>query len=94
MVSLPEKKGKKKPIAEESHQTKKAREKLRQKLQQIDAQITPEALKEKTHEMHHWIARHASNRVTLKEKSISLFDENQNAAELSERIAKIALKLK
>lgn len=94
MVSLSDKKGKKKQIAEESHKTRKAREKLRQKLLEIDAKITPEALQEKTMEMHRWIARHASNRITLKEKSISLFDENQNAAKLSQRIAKIAQKLK
>ncbi len=79
-----------KKIAEESIQTRKAREKLKKKLDALDLQVTPQALKEKSIEIHHWIARHAQKRVVLKEKSISLFDENQNAAQLSERIAKIA----
>lgn len=81
---------KKKDIAEESLRTKKAREKLRKRLDALDQKITPQALKEKSIEIHRWIARHAEKRVVLKEKSISLFDENQNAAQLSQRIAKIA----
>lgn len=83
-------KGKKKEIAEESLRTKKAREKLRKRLDALDQKITPQALKEKSIEIHRWIARHAEKRVVLREKSISLFDENQNAAQLSQRIAKIA----
>lgn len=93
MISLLDKKSKKKQIAEESLKTKKAREKLRQRLQKLDAQITPEALREKTFEIHLWIAKYASHRVPLREKSISLFDENKNAAKISQRITKIAQKL-
>jgi hypothetical protein len=85
---------KKKPLAEESHKTRKAREKLRRRLTELDTCITPQALKEKNIEIHRWIARHASQRVPLKEKSISLFDENQNAAKLSKRISKLAEQLK
>jgi FtsZ-binding cell division protein ZapB len=80
-------------IAEESLKTRKAREKLRRHLEKLDAHITPQALKEKSIEIHRWITRHAEHRVVLKEKSISLFDENQNAAKLSQRIAKIAQQL-
>lgn len=87
-------KGKKEQFAEESHKTQKAREKLRKRLAQIDTKITPQALKQKSIEIHRWIARHADRRVVLKEKSISLFDENQNAAKLSAKIAKIAGQLK
>lgn len=81
---------KKKEIAEESVKTKKAREKLKKRLDALDLKITPQALEEKSIQIHRWIAKHAQKRVVLREKSISLFDENQNAAQLSQRIAKIA----
>lgn len=85
---------KKKEIVEESLKTKKAREKLKKRLDMLDQKITPHALKEKSMEMHLWIARRAEKRVVLKEKSISLFDENQNAAELSQKISKIVEQIK
>ena len=81
---------KKRELAQESVKTKKAREKLKRRLEELDVHFTPQALEEKTIEIHRWIARHAEHRVVLKSKSIALFDENQNAARLSERIAKIA----
>lgn len=90
MVSLPQKKDKKKDIAEESLKTKKAREKLKKRLEILDAKITKEALAKKSIEIHKWISRHADNRIQLKEKSISLFDENENAAALSQKIIKLA----
>lgn len=90
MVSSGEKKLKRKEVVEESAKTKKAREKLRKQLEDLQLKITPQALKEKTVEIQRRIARHADQRVVLREKSISLFDENQNAAKLSQRIAKIA----
>lgn len=87
-------KGKKRDIAEESFKTRKAREKLKRQLEGIDQLITPQALEKKTIEIHRWIARHASERVVLRSKAISLFDENQNAAKLSQRIAILAEQLK
>jgi hypothetical protein len=83
----------KKELAEESARTKKAREKLKKRLAELEVHFTPQALEQKTIEIHHWIARNAHNRVVLKTKSIALFDENQNTAKLSERIAKIAEQL-
>ncbi len=80
--------------ARESLQTKKAREKLKKQLEDIEKKITPEALKEKSQEIHRWIARHAHTRVTLKSKNIYLFDENQNAATISKRVSMIAQNLK
>lgn len=77
-------------FAEESQKTQKAREKLKKKLEALDQKITPQALEKKTIEIHRWIARHASSRVPLKNKSISLFDENQNAADLSQRVRLLA----
>lgn len=87
-------KKRKKFFAEESLKTRKAREKLRRHLEKLDAQITPQALKQKSIEIHRWITRHADHRIALKAKSISLFDENQNAAKLSQRISKIAEQLR
>jgi hypothetical protein len=75
-----------KQLADESQKTQKAREKLKKKLQDNDKKITPQALKKKSVEIHHWINRHAKHRIILKSKSISLFDENQNTARISQRI--------
>jgi len=85
---------KKRNIAEESPKTRKAREKLKKQLAAFEKKITPQALEKKTIEIHRWIARHASNRVVLRTKAISLFDENQNTASLSQRVAQIADQLK
>ena len=56
----------------------------------MDEVITKEAMERKSIEIHRWISRHADKRISLKDKSISLFDENQNAAEVSQKISKIA----
>lgn len=80
----------KKIFAEESLKTRKSREKLKKQLEAAEEKITPQALEEKLKEIHRWIARHAGQRVVLREKAISLFDENQNAAKLSHRIAQLA----
>lgn len=85
---------KKKFIAEESSKTRKAREKLKKQLAAVEKKITPQALEKKAIEIHRWIERHASSRVVLKSKSISLFDQNQNAAKLSSKVAAIAEQLK
>jgi hypothetical protein len=85
---------KKKQIADESPKTRKAREKLKRQLDAFDKKVTPQALEKKAIEIQRWIARHASHRVALKSKSISLFDENQNAAGLSQRVTQIADQIK
>lgn len=84
MVSSSEKK--RQHIAEESEKTRRAREKLKKKLEANDKKITQQALEKKTDEIHRWIARHAPHRIVLKSK-ISLFDENEHAAEVSQRIS-------
>ncbi|MCB1080292.1 MAG: hypothetical protein KDK69_00585 [Chlamydiia bacterium] len=83
-----------KGLAEESHKTKKTREKLRKHLAEMDENITPQALKRKSSEIHRWITRHASERIVLRSKSISLFDENQNTAELSQKVALVVEQLR
>jgi hypothetical protein len=93
MASSSEKE-KRRLIAEESPKTRKAREKLKKQLNALEKKITPQALERKTIEIQRWIARHASSRVALKTKSISLFDENQNAACLSQRVGQLADQIK
>ena len=90
MVSSQDTNDKEKELAKESQKTLKAREKLRKRLEMMDAKITKEALEQKSIEIHRWISRHADNRIALKDKTIALFDENENAAVLSEKIAKLA----
>jgi hypothetical protein len=80
-------------IAKESEKTRKAREKLKRRLEAIDQKITPHALEKKSIEIHRWIARHAPQRIVLKTKTISLFDENKNTAAISQKISKIAVML-
>lgn len=80
-------------MAPESKKTRKAREKLQRHWTNVEKKITPEALRKVSEEMHRWIGRHANLRVPLKTKKISLFDGNQNAAELSQRVKAIAKQL-
>ena len=77
-------------IAPESAKTRRARDKLRKQFEDIEKKITPKALQKKSLEIHRWIARHAHQRVVLHTKTISLFDENQNTARLSQRIIRLS----
>lgn len=81
---------KKRALAEESPKTRKAREKLKKQLEACESKITPQALEKKSIEIHRWISRHASQRIVLKTKTISLFDEGENAAGVSQKISKLA----
>ena len=81
-------------VATESDKTKKARDKLKKYLESVDGKMTDEALTKKSEEIHRWIGRHAKNRVVLKSKGISLFDENQNPAEKSGQIEELIDELK
>lgn len=83
-----------KSSASESAKIKKARLKLIKYLEKVDRLVTQDGLKKKIQEIHFWIARHAQSRVVLKNKNISLFDENQNAARLSHRVSEILNGLK
>lgn len=79
---------------QESGKIKKCREKLIKQLQKIDQRVTQEALKVKAQQIHDWISRHAQRRVILKDKNISLFDENQHAAKLSKYVVETLDKIK
>ena len=73
----------------ESEKTKRAREKLKKRLDLLEKQITKEALNKKIIEIHDRISRHAPCRVVLKRKTISLFDNNQNSAEVSNKVSEV-----
>jgi hypothetical protein len=83
-----------KSIAPESIKTQKAREKLRAQWEELEKKITKDALQEKAEEIHRWISRHAGDRVFLQDKTISLFDENQNTATISQRVGIILQKVR
>ena len=83
----------KRPLAEESAKTQKAREKIRKQLEAQDLLITATALANAMEKIHQWIALNVANRVFLKNKEIRLFDQNQNAAQLSRKVQEIALKI-
>jgi len=83
-----------KQLAEESIKTKKVREKLKKHLDKIEKQVTQQELNRKLSEIHRWISRHALHRVNIKLKSFALFDENQNAAKISQKITSIVFQLK
>ena len=81
-------------LVEESPKTKKIREKLKKHFSVIDQSISSQALRKKSLEIHRWIARNALNRVILRSKSISLFDENKNTAQYSQKVSTIIDRLK
>ncbi|GAB5410970.1 MAG: hypothetical protein ChlgKO_00840 [Chlamydiales bacterium] len=74
-------------IAEESDKTKRAREKLKKHLESEQIKQTKEELGRKSAEIHRWIGRHAKDRTIVPGKGISLFDNNENPADPSEKIS-------
>ena len=82
-----------KEIVEESFKTKKTRKKIKKFLKEMDKEVNPQALKRKSLEIQRWINRYSKDRVILKFKAISLFDENQNTANLSHKISNVVKKL-
>ena len=84
----------KETFADESLKTKKTREKLKKQSQAFDQKLTTYQIKQKNHEIHRWISCHAANRISLKSKNISLFDENQNTAALSQKVSDLITYLK
>lgn len=81
-------------IVEESVKTRKAREKLKKRMDAFEKKMTSQALEKKTAEIHRWIAVNAMHRVVLHNKAISLFDENQNSAEVSRKVEGLVQQLR
>lgn len=85
---------KERPLAPESLKTRRAREKLLKQWKEEKEQITPKAIRETVDKIHKWIADNAKHRITIKEKSIKLFNQNKDAAVISKKVQIIADKLK
>jgi len=84
---------KNRPIAPESLKTRRAREKLLKKWETEKELFTPKAIEETVDKIHKWIADNAKHRIQIKEKSIKLFNQNQNAALISKKVQQFAEKL-
>ncbi len=67
--------------AKESAQIAKARKKLKQQIVEEHKHINEHALQEMRKVIQHWIARHEQERVDLKDKTITLFDENKHTVQ-------------
>lgn len=82
--------------APESRRVKRARHKLEKQISDESKRITPQALEKVLKTINHWISRHAKERLDLKSKRLTLFDENKDSApptsrlvfELQKRLAK------
>jgi membrane carboxypeptidase/penicillin-binding protein len=84
---------KEKLIAPESEKTRKVREKLMKAWEEEKKQITPSAIKSTIDKIHQWIADNAKDRVLIREKRLRLFDEKENAVEISKKVKIFAEKL-
>lgn len=74
--------------AKESRQVEKARRKLKLQIQEEHQLVTEAALHKVSQDIKNWISRHAEERIKLKQKDISLFDENQHSAKIHSRYVK------
>lgn len=80
-------------IAPESLKTRRARAKLLKRWEEEKELFTPKALKETSDKIHKWIADNAKHRIRIKEKSIRLFNQNQNVAAISKKVQVFAEKI-
>lgn len=74
--------------AKESKQVEKARKKLKLQIQTEHELLTATALQKVSQDIKTWISRHAQDRIKLKQKDISLFDENQHSEKIHSRYVK------
>lgn len=74
--------------AKESKKVEKARNKLRLQIQDEYKCVTEAALHKVSQDIKDWISRHAQDRLQLKQKEITLFDENQHPAKVHSRYVK------
>jgi lysyl-tRNA synthetase class I len=71
--------------AEDSHQISRARKKLEHQIERDRKELTQQALERIRRTIHRWIDRHAPERLSLRSKSITLFDENQHPAKIKNK---------
>ena len=66
--------------AKESSNIEKARRKLKKQMADEGKRINTQALQKMSKAIELWINRHKVERISLKDKSIQLFDENKHTA--------------
>jgi hypothetical protein len=71
--------------AKESRQIQKARQKIKKQLAAAEKRVNPDALSSMSRLIQRQIARHSSERIDLKNRQITLFDENQHPAKTESR---------
>lgn len=71
--------------AKESAQVNKARKKIKRQLEAGEKRINPESLKVMREIIEKQIARHQLERVDLKERLVTLFDENKHPVQTKSR---------
>lgn len=79
--------------AKESAQISKARKKIKEQILSQNKLTTSQALEKMTKWLQSWLARHAKERINLKEKRVvNLFDENQHPANTQSKYVSHLLK--
>lgn len=66
--------------AKESKKVQKVRKKLEKVLNEEHAHFNSETLREVRNTIHKWIARHEPERISIENKTFTLFDENQHSS--------------
>lgn len=65
--------------AKESKKVQKVRKKLEKVLNEEHSQFNSETLREVRNTIHKWIARHEPERISVENKTFTLFDENRHS---------------
>lgn len=74
--------------AKESAQIQKARQKIQRQIEAAEKKFTPQSLSKMTLLIHRQLARQSAERISLKDKSITLFDENRHSAKTESRFVR------
>ena len=74
--------------AKESPQIPKARRKLKQQMASEQKAVTASALDKMAKNIEYWLNRHKTERIELKDKAITLFDENRHSARIHSKFIK------
>lgn len=78
--------------AKDSPQVQKARKKIKQQLDKADKRINAEALSEMSRLIQRQMQRKATDRVNLKSKTVTFFDENRHPAKTESKFVRRLLK--
>jgi hypothetical protein len=82
-----------KDSSNESSDVRRARAKLKKHFSSDDKKITAKALQKAAKSIEQWISRHESDRVSLAEKDVKIFDANKHPAEVSKHIKNVMLQI-